>query len=530
MPPRRKQPAELVSLVDIVETVKNGIENLVTLPNLRMYNPHEKQVLFHNSDKWGRLFIGGNRSGKSVGGVTEGLMRATRRHPTAKLPRGEIRGRVVVSNFTDHLFGIIFPIYKQWVIPSDLINGSWEDSWNANERTLTFDNGNFIDFKSTDQDLVKHAGTSRHWVHFDEECPMAYFNENNQRLIDTNGVWWMTMTPVEGMTWVYDQLYMPYSEGKIDNIFIVEVDQDDNPYLDRQGKDNAATLLSEDERATRKSGRFAAKGGFIFKEFLETAHVRPPFLPNKDWRIYVSIDHGWNNPTAVLWHAVHEDGNVITFHEYYVHHKTVKEIANSILGINATLNLEVYLYTGDPAMAQGNGITGTNVIQEYALNGIGLAIEGVPRSVGIGIDKMRSYLKVNRYTKRPYWMITENCPNLIRQMKHVHWKTYNSAKLNDQNNVRDEVHKKDDHAFDSARYFFTLMPDLAPNSADTISGLIKGLHEAEKKEIELGSYFDTLLAIQEFKKLDTPIESIQTRWHTLPVGHGSYGESSYEVE
>jgi phage terminase large subunit-like protein len=530
MPQPRNQQQQ-ISLADLVNIVKDGLETQASSPNLYLYKPHEKQEEFHTANKWGRLFIGGNRSGKSVGGVTEGLMRATRRHPTADLGVGQIRGRVVVSNFTDHLFGIIFPIYKQWVIPSDLINGSWEDSYDKTERVLTFANKNFIDFKSTDQDLVKHAGTSRHWVHFDEEVPLAYFNENLLRLTDVNGCWWMTMTPVEGMTWVYSLLYEPWKNGKVGNLHIVEVDMDENPYLTEEGKANALSLLNEDDRATRKSGTFAAKGGLIFKEFLESVHVRPILGANfvkSDWRIYVSIDHGWNNPTAVLWHAVHENGKVVTFHEYYTHHKTIKVMAQEIKEINRQLMVEPYLYTGDPAMKQTTALTGTSAVQEYGVNGINIALDGVPRTVGIGIDKMRNYLRISP-DGRPYWMITENCVNLIRQMKQVHWKTWNSAKMNDANNPRDEVHKKDDHAFDSTRYFFTLMPDLAPHSSDTLSGLIKGLQAAEKQEQELGTYFDSLVAMQEFKKVDTPIESIKTRWQTVSVG-ATYGESGYEAE
>jgi len=115
-------------------------------------------------------------------------------------------------------------------------------------------------------------------------------------------------------------------------------------------------------------------------------------------------------------------------------------------------------------------------------------------------------------------------------MKHVHWKTYSSAKMNDSQNPQEQVHKKDVHAFDSARYFMTLMPNLAPHSADTLSGQIKGLQEAEKQEEELGTYFDSIIAMREFKKFDSPIASIKTRWQTVSVGANLSGESGYESE
>ena len=40
---------------------------------------------------------------------------------------------------------------------------------------------------SSDQDLQKFAGTSRHFVHFDEEPPEPVYEECRARLVDTNG-------------------------------------------------------------------------------------------------------------------------------------------------------------------------------------------------------------------------------------------------------------------------------------------------------------------------------------------------------
>ena len=47
-------------------------------------------------------------------------------------------------------------------------------------------------------------------------------------------------------------------------------------------------------------------------------------------------------------------------------------------------------------------------------------------------------------------------------MEHLRWATYTSKKLQYENNKQEKIHKKDDHASDSARYFFTFMPDLTP--------------------------------------------------------------------
>jgi len=121
---------------------------------------------------------------------------------------------------------------------------------------------------------------------------------------------------------------------------------------------------------------------------------------------------------------------------------------------------------GDPAMRQRNGVTGTSIIQEYALNGVYVNVEGIPADVMIGIEKMQAYLRPRPDSywgyDKPKWVISRNCPNFIREMKKLRWATYSSDRMAYDTNKQEVVHKKDDHAFDSARYFATTRPDLTP--------------------------------------------------------------------
>src|SRR3546814_19732760 len=86
--------------------------------------------------------------------------------------------------------------------------------------------------------LDKFAGVPRHWVHFDEEPPKPIYNECLARLVDYNGDHWITMTPVEGMTWIYDDLY----EGQVNNpdgiVEVIEVNRSEER---RVGKECVST-------------------------------------------------------------------------------------------------------------------------------------------------------------------------------------------------------------------------------------------------------------------------------------------------
>lgn len=453
-----------MSKADIVNFLSKKLSEQAKTPNMHAYIPHSKQSVFHKSEATGRLYIGGNRSGKSVGGVVEDLWWATGRHPYLATPESPIFGRIVGVDFINGIQGILLPIFKRWIVPSDLINGSWEDSWHNADRTLTLANESILDFKSTDQDLEKHAGTSRSFIHFDEEPPRAHFIENLVRTVDVGGKWWITMTPVMGMTWIYRSLYEPWKNGiKLDQkLDIITVDMSDNPYLSQEEKDAVLGFLTDDEKAKREHGAFVPRGGLVFPEFSETIHAtihgwRPP----DNWLVYHSLDHGFNNPTASLHHAVSPDGlQIVTFHEHYDNETTVKDWASRILAWEMENGIDPFLRTGDPAMKQRSAETGSSIAQLYSDCGIYFALDNVPRNVDAGVNKMTQYLKVSRQTGKPFWQISD-CPNLVRELQGLQWDYYESAKLSDASNKRETIKKKDDHAPDAARYFFTFLPDLS---------------------------------------------------------------------
>lgn len=176
----------------------------------------------------------------------------------------------------------------------------------------------------------------------------------------------------------------------------------------------------------------------------------------------MSMDEGWNNPTAVLWHAVSPDNVIVTFSEHYASKMTLAEHAEVIHMREAMWGREPDLRTGDPAMKQTSTQTGVSKLQMLGDLGIYLSVDRVPHDVETGIVKMQQYLQVNKFTKKPRWFITENCVNFIREMKGLRYDSYASRKMQFDLNKKETVHKKHDHTFDSARYFATFLPDLRP--------------------------------------------------------------------
>lgn len=769
---------EVLDAAEMLRMLSQGLKAQAARPNLHAYMPHTKQKVFHKSTKKKKLYIGGNRSGKTVGGIVEDIYWLKGEHPYRKVPEAPIRGRIVGVDFLNGISKIILPELQRWIPPSLLKNGSWEDSYSKELRTLKLANGSFVELMSYDQETDKFAGTSRHfcvdqdvkilskrgwllysemsiddeiltvnpvtlqnewspvkyiyrgvesnsllrvrsrnnfdvkvtpdhrwlvsnkktgkvyfntteklkkseqlimhgstieqvteiysdafvalvgWVvtdgslnntnqititqswtanlskcedielllkgvgadyreynyrssvsvfyvrgeialalrkvvtntrgltpefllslstrqlqillasildgdgcrlnsgkimiadslrypehmdmycmlismlgrratysvgegsnsyqlmsksnvssrydyskvsvdsldiseekydgivwcpstdngtfygmrngsvfltgntHFDEEPPQHIFNECNARLIDTGGSYWMTMTPVEGMTWIYDTIFLKGTEEVSSGIEVIVVDMLENPYIDSVAAEEFLSGLSAEERAAREHGQFVQMGGRVFKNFSRSSHTIPSMVPPKNWEWYLSLDHGFNNPTAALWHAVSPDGSVITFAEHYESEMVIDEHAKAIHARNAALGKIPDIMVADPAIAQRQGVTGVSIQGEYADRGIFLSLGN--NDVQVGIARMAQYLRENPKTGKPFWLITEDCPNLISELLKLRWKTYSSRKMQFENNKQEKIHKKDDHASDSTRYFFSFLPDLTP--------------------------------------------------------------------
>jgi len=442
-------------LQDLVAAVAGGLANAARKPSVLNYIPNEHgQTQFHKSTSIGRLLVGSNRSGKSIAGCTETVFRLMGRHPYQRVPEPPVKGRVLTVNFDSGAKQIIEPLLQQWIPPSELKNGSWDDSYNKREHILRLRNGSELEIKSHDQSLDSMAGVPRHFLWCDKNPPQDIFKESRTRLLDYNGCYFITMTPVEGMTWIYDELVLKDEN----NVELIEISILDNPHVSEEARDMLSKDLTPEERAIRIDGKFVPKGGLILKEFKYDKHVINSGLPALEWVWYGSIDHGYNNPTAIYWHAVTPLGIVITFKEHYRAGWTIKMHANKIHEINRILGKVPEFFVCDPSMSQRQPTTGVSLLHEY--RDAGIPVVPGKKDVPARINRM------NEYFRQDKWYITQECPNLIREFRTYSWKVYNSTKIADRSNKREEPNKKNDHGVDSCGYLFSFMPDLRPLSLE----------------------------------------------------------------
>lgn len=444
------------TLQELQHHISGELRRTALRPSIAGYKPMDHQKDFHSSMAKGRAFIGGNRSGKTVGGAAELVMWMTGKHPFRPTPPPPVRCRAVAVDFDHGVELIVKPEIIRWMPPSELIDGSWEKSYSRELKMLTLANGSTLEFMSYDQDVDKFAGTSRHAIWFDEEPPKAIFDENMARLIDTGGSWWLTMTPVEGMTWVYDNVYIASQVDPHIDVFIVSMDQ--NIYINTSEIDAYLSGMTEDEKKARRHGQFIQLGGLIYgKVFDSKRNIIPSFYGTErwetvrtKWRHILAMDHGFNNPTAWLFIAIDSHGRMVVYDEYYKNREIIRYHATQVKERIRELRIEPAYNVGDPSIRNTDPITGTSVQLEYQEHG--LTILPGNNDVKAGINMVARMLEDGDL------MITDNCEKLIWEIQRYRWARWQSKKTEQDKNAKDEPVKKDDHACDALRYAIASRP------------------------------------------------------------------------
>ena len=86
-------------------------------------------------------------------------------------------------------------------------------SWYEKDRLVELYNGSTIQFKSADSGREKFQGQRIRWAWIDEEVDKEIFEEIQARQMANQDLdIWMTLTPLKGLTWIYNDIFEVYED------------------------------------------------------------------------------------------------------------------------------------------------------------------------------------------------------------------------------------------------------------------------------------------------------------------------------
>ena len=458
LPPKERK--ETLALLEAFET------ELARNP-LHGYQPHPKQVAFHRASDPVKCFLGGNRSGKTTAGILDDLIQAIDEEFCPPHLRAFKRfeppfyARIVTPDLVSTMEGVVFHKLREWTPRPQLVGDAWDKAYDKQRRRLSFKNGSWFDFMTFEQDLDKHGGAALHRVHYDEEVPRNIRQESMMRLIDYGGDEVFTMTPLHGMSWMFDEIYEPWERGILQDATVVVVDMDDNPYLDEKAKQRALAGLSREERAARKSGKFVHFAGLVYGEFDRHQHVVPSAEIPDNATIIGAIDPGTRHMAAVVWAFLTPDDDLTVFEELAMKEGTVADVCRAIRFVEAKRKMRPRVYIIDPAARNIMHQTGRSDQMEYVDHGI-VTILG-QNAVTAGINRIKERLQ-GQPGEEPRLHVQAHCTSLIEEFRRYRWA---SPPRRSEHEAKEVVVKKDDHLLDALRYLVMSRPHRPEPVTDT---------------------------------------------------------------
>ena len=415
---------------------------------------HEKQLAFHKCQKKNRWVFGGNRSGKTECGAVEAVYLARGIHPYRENKNGVFGWVVSLSQQVQRDVAqakILHYLNPSWIEDVTMLSGKKDSlKYGVIDQIRiknVFGGTSVIGFKSCDQGREKFQGSSLDFVWFDEEPPKDIYDECVMRVLDKKGDIFGTMTPLKGLTFIHDEIYLNKYNSK--EVWYEFMEWADNPYLDQAEIKRLTETLSSDQLESRRYGKFKSASGLVYPEFDEDVHVlKEPFNIPKEWQDNISIDPGLNNPLSAHWYAVDFDDNVYVVAEHFeaekdvgYHSERIYEISNRLdwkKNSNGKLCALIDSAANQRTLSSSKSVA--ELFYDYGIN----VDTRVNKDLFSGIQRVKQYLK--GINGKPKLYIFPNCVNLIRELKTYRW-------------GNDDVPKKtDDHALDELRYYLMSKP------------------------------------------------------------------------
>lgn len=404
-----------------------------------------------------RLFMAGNRVGKSELGAYELTCHATGRYPAwwngkrfnrpIKAWLGGDTSTTVRDILQFKLLGD-FGDFGSGMLPKDCIisTTSRRNVPNAIEtvRVKHITGGvSEITFKTYEQGRETWQGTEQDLIWMDEEPPPDVYAEALIRTMTTNGILLLTFTPLRGLSDVVLSFMENDNEAtRTSSKHTTTATWNDVPHLTEQAKAELLAAIPPNERDARSKGVPVIGSGRIFP-FSESEIVVADFQIPKFYAKAYALDVGWNK-TAALWGALDRDADILyIYSEHYqgeqepaLHARAIKARGEWIKGVI------------DPAARGRSQVDGTKLIEMYIKEG--LKITTAENAVEAGIYEVWTRMQTGRLK------IFRSCVSLLKELALYH---------------RDEkgrVVKKHDHLVDTLRYLCMSGVKVASYAVDTV--------------------------------------------------------------
>jgi phage terminase large subunit-like protein len=427
-----------------------------------------------------KLFLAGNRTGKSIVGCYEVTAHATGDYPEwwegrvfnkptkiwvggdTSISVRDILQQKLLGNPGEFGTGMI---PKEYIIKTTT-KRNIPDAVETIHVKHKCGGYSIITFKTYEQGRELWQGTEQDIIWMDEEPPMDVYAEAIIRTMTTNGLVMSTFTPLRGMSAVIkgfmdaqkkptdldketEKLWKPAK-------YMTTASWDDAPHLTADSKREMLQAIPPNQRDARSKGLPTIGSGLIYPTD-ETTFIKNFEIP-KHWSKVYGMDVGWN-VTAAVFAALDRDTDTIYIYDEYYGQTSEPAVHSDAIKRRGGGWMKGVIDTAARGRSQ---IDGANLWDIYSKQ-FGLKIYPANKAVEAGIYEVWTRISSGRLK------IFRSCSNLERELKMYH------------RDEKGKINKSDDHLLDSLRY-------LSMSGIPLASPHISMVPRSENKVISLASW------------------------------------------
>lgn len=162
-------------------------------------------------------------------------------------------------------------------------------------------------FKTYEQDVNKWRGHDVHVIMLDEEPDMDHYTEALARISATDGIIYLVVTPLDGVTEVVRQFH---PNPTTDSRALVMMDLFEAKHFTEKQRRQAIESYPAHEREARVKGIPMLGEGRVYT-VPESVFVEESFTIPSHWPQIGGLDLGYDHPTAGVWMAWDRDSDTI---------------------------------------------------------------------------------------------------------------------------------------------------------------------------------------------------------------------------
>lgn len=434
----------------------NSINKIVSFLDKSKYPKKFENVNFgygtRNNDKWITLSsIKSIGKGKVVGFETTTHEIITylglKTHNSGKSFYGAFWLGLRAIKYPDKNHLLLFPTYKlgqQSTLPKFFeLWPHFTETYRKQDGVIELPEGGKIFIRSAERPYSLEGMTVKSaWLDEAGQMQRLVWVVVQARLAIEHGEAVLTSTPYSS-NW-FDHEFYRLAEGGNKDYFCVQYSSADSPYFPPEEQERMRKILTEEEYDMRYRGLFRKYAGLVYRDFDRNTHVisEDKFWEMRktgDWRLFRSIDWGYNDPFAAIWVAVDKDKN---FYIYAEHYQAMKPTDYHVETINRMSEGEKYEFTiGDSANPQ--------MLEDFRRKGfsiVGSMKGNMANAEQSGISLVRDHLRLQSNGK-PRLFVIDTCVNTIDEFE-----SYRYPEPRDEKNQDQRPLDFNNHIMDCTRY------------------------------------------------------------------------------